>query len=82
MSPLRGSPKVGGGKKGFSKVYMQPAGPNNNWHYSHKFIPLARQRDLEEAGFCQLRFRNGEILNRIDQMIVEIEKCIKSLTSS
>jgi len=41
-----------------------------------------KQRDLEEAGFFVLRFRDEEVLNRIDQVIIEIEKCIKSLTSS
>ena len=128
---------------------MQPAGPNNNWHYNRKLRPLARalrrnmtkaeaclwkyalrasetmgysstrqspvlsyiadfmckelclvievdgithleeevikkdeikQRDLEEAGFHVLRFRNEEVLNRIDLVIIEIEKCIKGMT--
>ena len=71
---------------------MQPAGPNNNWHYNHKLRSLARalrrnmikkdeikQRDLEEAGFHMLRFRDEEVLNRIDLVIIEIEKCIKEI---
>ena len=128
---------------------MQPAGPNNKWHYNRKLRPLARalrrnmtkaeaclwkyalraretmgypftrqrpvlsyivdfmckelclvievdgithldeevikkdeikQRDLEEAGFHVLRFRDEEVLNRIDLVIIEIEKCIKGMT--
>ena len=39
-----------------------------------------KQRDLEEAGFHVLRFRDEEVLNRIDNVITEIEKCIKGLT--
>ena len=38
-----------------------------------------KQRDLEEAGFHVLRFRDEEVLNRIDQVILEIEKCIKEI---
>ena len=39
-----------------------------------------KQRDLEEAGFHVLRFRDEEVLNRIDLVIIEIEKCIKGKT--
>ena len=130
---------------------MQPAGPDNNWHYNHKLKPLSKalrrnmtkaeaclwkyalrarktlgfsftrqrpvlsyiadfmckelclvievdgvthldeeviekdkikQRDLEEVGFHVLRFRDEEVLNRIDQVIIEIEKCIKDITGN
>ena len=130
---------------------MQPAGPDNNWHYNRNLRPLAKalrrnmtkaeaclwkyalrasetlgysftrqrpvlsyivdfmckklclvieidgvthqdeeviekdiikQRDLKEAGFHVLRFRDEEVLNRIDQVIIEIEKCIKDITGN
>ena len=130
---------------------MQPAGPNNNWHYNHKLRPLARalrrnmtkaeaclwkyalrasetmghsftrqrpvlsyiadfmckelclvievdgvthldeevikkdakkQRNFEAAGFHVLRFRDEEVLNHIDQVILEIERCIKEIAGS
>ncbi len=41
-----------------------------------------KQRNLEEAGFHVLRFRDEEVLNRIDQVILEIERCIKDITGS
>ena len=41
-----------------------------------------KQRNLEEAGFHVLRFRDEEVLNRIDQVILEIERCIKDITGN
>ena len=41
-----------------------------------------KQRDLKEVGFHVFRFRDEEVLNRIDQVIIEIEKCIKDITGN
>ena len=41
-----------------------------------------KQRNLEEAGFHVLRFRDEEVLNRIDQVILKIERCIKDITNN
>ena len=41
-----------------------------------------KQRNLEEAGFHVLRFRDEEVLNRIDQVILEIERCIRDITGN
>ena len=39
-----------------------------------------KQRNLEEAGFHVLWFKDKEVLNHIDLVIIEVEKCIKGMT--
>jgi len=129
-------------------IYMQPAGPNNNWHYNKTLRPLAKalrnnmtkaeaclfkyalragqmngysftrqrpvlnyiadfmckelclvievdglthldnevierdkikERDLKESGFYFIRFRDEEILNRIDLVILKIQNFIDNI---
>ena len=40
------------------------------------------QKDLEGTGFHVLRFKDEEVLDRIDMWIIEIEKCIEGMTGS
>ena len=41
-----------------------------------------KQKDLEKVGFQVLRFRDEEVLNQIDQVIIKIEERIKDFRDS